>query len=228
MQIVSKDKKLLIEIMDDPYRLPTLPQTDFSIVEGTNTAEPMKHLYDKLHKTQAINHVSLVVMRQPRKNRLKAFAALVGIEETGFRYYDHVSIVSQTESKKSAHSLTQLGEVAVMFTKTDEINKSASEWFRPDVGDCSNVWDVTPQEEEFFVKSTAARKMCIETLALMANCASPLVARRFLIIGTPESTMAEFAHKFNLTMCCYTSDEIAARRVVKHYEKYLDGKKEAE
>lgn len=222
MQLASKDNRVIIVLCDDPTKNAILPQADFSLIEVPVELSASERLYQQLYKTQRSNHVSLNTIRLPKRMRLKAFSNLLKAEEAGFRYHDHITLLSQEEYKSIPSNLTQLGETAVLLTKSEEINKKATEWFRPDVGDCSNVWDLTPQQDESSINKTVSRHFCWELGILLAGCASPLICRRFLVIGLPETGMTEFAFKWNLQMYCITTDEISARRVIKAYHKFLE------
>ena len=182
-----------------------------------------QQLFEQLFRTQKSNHICLASVRLPKRLRLAAFANLVSAETAGFRFHDHISIVANEEFKNIPSNLTQIGETCVLLTKSDDMNRAATAWFRPELGNASNVWDVTPQANEFFVKDkTTTRFSNLETLILLAQLASPLIARRLLVLGAPEPAMMEFAHKFDLKVHVVTSDEVAARRVIKNYHKFLD------
>jgi len=222
VQIQSKDGRIVIMLTDDPIHKSVFPQADFSFVETPIGLEDTKKLFSHLYETQRSNHICLASVRLPKKMRLKAFANLVEAEHAGFKYHDHVTIVSQEEYKSIPSNLTQLGEITVLFTKGEELNKLNTEWFREEVGDCSNVWDVTPQDIETMISKTVSRHFSIEQGALMSQLSSPMICRKFLVVGAAEASMAEFAYQFDLNMYVVTSDEISSRRVIKLYNKFLE------
>lgn len=222
MQIQSKDGRIVIMLTDDPVNKSVFPQTDFSFIETPMSQADTKTLFTNLYETQRSNHICMASVRLPKKMRLKAFANLTEAEAVGFRYHDHVTIVSQEEYKSIPSNLTQLGETVVLFTKSDDINKKNTDWFREEIGDCSNVWDVTPQELETMISTTISRHFSWEQGALMSQLSSPMICRKFLVVGTAEASMAEFAYQFDLGMYVVTSDELSAKRVIKIYNKYLE------
>lgn len=224
MQLQSKDGRITISVSEDPIRKSSMPQADFSFIEAPMKMEDTRELFSSLFKTQRNNHISLVSVRLPKKMRLKAFANLAVVEDTGFKYHDHITVVSEEEYKHIPSNLTQIGETYILFTKGDDLNKKATSWFREDIGNCSNVWDVAPQEGESMVTRSISRHFCWEQGILMAQLSSPLICRKFLVIGIVEPSMAEFAYRFNLSLHASTTDEISARRVIKLYHKFLDKK----
>ena len=56
----------------------------------------------------------------------------------------------------------------------------------------------------------------------MSQLSSPMICRKFLVVGAAEASMAEFAYQFDLNMYVVTSDEISSRRVIKLYNKFLE------
>lgn len=222
MQLQSKDGRIVIMLTDDPANKAVIPQADFSLIEIPIKTEDCKTVFANLFETQRSNHICMVSARLPKKMRLKAFANMMFAEEAGFKYHDHVTILSQEEYKSIPSNLTQLGETCVLFTKGEEMNKKATSWFREEVGDCSNVWDVTPQENETVMTKSISRHFSWEQGILMSQLSSPLICRKFLVMGIAETSMAEFAYQFDLQMYVITTDEISARRVLKFYQKYVD------
>lgn len=222
MELHSKDGRITIFITDNPTKNALLPQTDFSLVELPIEKEDVVPLFKELFRTQKTNHISLVSSRLPKKTRLKTFANMALIEETGFKYHDHITILSQAEYKNIPSNLTQIGETFVLFTKGDELNKEATAWFREDLGNCGNVWDVTPQEGEKITSKTVSRHFSWEQGVLMSQLASPLISRKFLVIGKVEPAMVEFALRFNLCLHAISTDEVSARRVLKVYHKLIE------
>jgi hypothetical protein len=222
MQIQSKDGRIVINVSDEPVYDHVMPQADFSFIEAPLKPEDTKKLFSNLFSTQRNNHVSLVSVRLPKKLRLKAFGNLAVIEETGFKYHDHITIVSQEEYKHIPSNLTQIGETCVLFTKNEDMNKKATAWFREELGNCSNVWDVGVQDGEKMISKTTSRHFSWEQGLIMSQLSSPLICRKFLVVGIAEPSMAEFAFRFNLNMYVSTTDEISARRVVKIYQKMIE------
>lgn len=222
MQITSRDGRIVIMLTEDPINSAIYPQADFSIVESPFEEARCKTMYEQLYKSQRNNHIVLSTVRLPKKMRLKAFANMTIAEEAGFRYHDHITLVSQEEYKSIPSNLTQIGETCVLLTKSEDMNKKATEWFHTELGDCSNVWDVSPQEGETLVSKSISRHFCWEIGILLSQLSSPLIARRFLIVGIAEPSMAEFAYQSNMQMYCITTDEVTARRVIKTYHKFLD------
>lgn len=216
----SKDGRIVIEVVKDSVLNSQFPQCDFSFVEVPPDYVESKQMFGRLHSSQRNSHVMMCTVRQPRKTRLSVFANLLAAEEAGFRFHDMITLFSQEPYKGIPSNLTPLGEVTCLFTKGNEINKAATQWFREDVGDCSNVWDVTPQEGEL-ENVTVSRHFCLEQGFLTANCASPLICRRFLVLSVPETGHVEFAFKAKLNMHCITVDEISARRVIRYYHAKL-------
>jgi len=222
MELRSKDDRIVITLTDNVSTNAVYPQADFSMVDISIDPVETEAMFRQLYRTQRSNHVCLASFRLPKRLRLKAAANALKAEEAGFKYHDHITILSSEEYKSIPSNLTQLGETCVLFTKSDDVRKDSTSWFRPDVGDCSNVWDVGPQPGEFFAEKSISRHFCSEVGILLANASSPLVCRRFLVLGTPEPAMAEFAYTWNLHMHCISTDEISARRVIRQYQKYLE------
>lgn len=224
MQLSSKDNKIIIDLVDSISDA-ILPQTDFSFIEVPSSPEDCRTLYKNLYRTQKSNHCSLNTVRLPRKFRLRVMNNLLLAEEAGFKYHDHITIFCEEEYKSIPSNLTQLGETAILMTKSDDVRKESTNWFRPDVGDASNVWDVTVQPNELHTNKTVSRHFCYELGLLMANCASPLICRKFMVLSHPENGHVEFANAYNLSMHCITTDELAARRVIRYYNKIVKSSK---
>jgi hypothetical protein len=222
MQIQSRDGRIIINITEDIVNKSIYPQSDFSIIETPISSIDAEKMFHNLYQTQRSNHICLATVRLPKKLRLRAFNNLLFAEDAGFRYHDHVTIVSEEEYKSIPSNLTQIGETCVLFTKGEEMNKNATAWFREEVGDCSNVWDVTKSEYESMIDKTVSRHFSCELGVLMSQLASPLISRRFLVLGLIEPAMAEFAYEFDVALYGITVDEISARRVIKAYHKFLD------
>ena len=220
MQVTSADGRIVVMITDDIYNKSIYPQCDFSIVELPIEAKDAKKMYQQLFKTQKNNHISLQFSRLPKKLRLKAMSnAFIG-DEVGFKFYDYVTIVSQQPCRQPPNHLSPLGETVILFTKNEEPNVKTTNWFNTEVGDCTNVWDVTLQQKEGSGQ-TVSKKFAWEIGYLLANLASPLICRKFLVLGLPELSMAKFALNSNLQMYAITSDEFTANKIIKEYDKSL-------
>lgn len=226
-QLKSSDGVIVIDVLDSIEREMVLPQADFSLVEMPLEPNGVLDLFSSLYRTQRNNHASLVVSRLPRKLRLKAFANAIIPEAVGFKFHDTVTIVSQETFKRIPGNLTSLGEVGILFTKSDDVNKEASSWFNTEFGDCTNVWDVTPQPAEHITK-TVSRHFCHEVGYLLANCASPLVCRKFLVMASLETAHVDFAKKAKMSMHGVTTDELSAKRMIRYYNKIAGSEKEAD
>jgi hypothetical protein len=218
MQITSADGRIIIMISDDIYNKTIYPQCDFSIVELPVEAKDAKKMYQQLFKTQKNNHISLQFSRLPKKLRLKAMSNSQIGDEVGFKFYDYITIVSQQPCRQPPNHLSPLGETMIIFTKNEEPNVKTTNWFNPDIGDCTNVWDVGFQPKEGNGQ-TVSKKFAWETGYLLANLASPLICRKFLVLGLPELSMARFALHSNLQMYAITSDEFTANKIIKDYDK---------
>lgn len=208
-------------ITDDIYNKSIYPQCDFSVVELPVEAKDAKKMYQQLFKTQKNNHISLQYSRLPKKLRLKAMSNAQLGDEVGFKFYDFITVVSQQPCRQPPNHLSPLGETMIIFTKNEEPNIKTTSWFNPEIGDCTNVWDVTTQPNEAGGQ-TISRKFAWETGYLLANLSSPLICRKFLILGIPELSMAKFALNSNLQMYAITGDEFTANKVIKDYDKTIN------
>lgn len=222
----TKDGVVTIEVVKDLITDSVFPQCDFSFVDLPVERADAKILFTKLFDSQRHNHCCLCTARQPRKFRLKALSSALEAEEVGFKFHDVISMIYEEPYKAIPSNLTQTGEVAILFTRANDLNKSATSWFHSDFGDCTNVWDFTLQEGEKALSKTVSRHFCMEAGILMANCASPLVCRRFLILQPPEQSHVEFAHKFNMRLHAITVDELSAKRAIRYYNSnfYVESK----
>lgn len=221
-QLKSKDGKICIDIVQDKYSSLLYPQCDFSFVSLSLLEDECSSFFKSFYRLQKSNHVMLLSARVPRKLKLKTMANACFAEEAGFKYHDYVTIIGDEHGRSSSNTLTQIGETCILMHKGDGLNKTQSHWFRPDIGDCGNVWDLGVQPTEQFTKKTHPNKFSYELGILMANLASPLICRKFLVIGSPEFSHAEFAVAQNLSMHCITSDEFNAKRVIKAYNKLME------
>ena len=212
----SKDDRISIQITKDVVSKAIYPHCDFSLIDMPISEVVAAELFTKLYKSQRNNHCTLVFSRQPRKTRLQAIANILEAESVGFKFHDQISIVSQEPYKSVPSNLTPVGEVAFLMTKQADVNKDATSWFNPEFGNATNVWDVTPQEDES-ISTTVSRHFCLEIGYLIANCASPLICRRFLVLQTLEPGHVEFAVKANMALHGITVDELSAKRILRYY-----------
>lgn len=218
--LTSKDRRISIEITENLCDS-IFPASDFSLLNIPVDIVKARDIYQKLYTTQRNNHCCLTLAQHPRKERLQALVYTLEAEQVGFKFHDFISLVYHGPYKSIPKNLTPLSEIGVLFTKYYDVNKQASAWFRPDIGDCANIWDLDLTEGEKAISSTTSRHFCLELGHLMASLASPLVCRRFLVLQSPEKSHVEFAAVRNMNMYCVTDDISAARRVLKFYNSKI-------
>lgn len=223
----SRDKRITIEVNTKSLLESVFPQADFSFTNLPLDEKTTSRLFKKLYSAQKNNHCCLIYVHHPRKTRIQAMSNAIHIEKAGFKFHDFIHLTYDNPYKSIQKNLTPLGELGLLFTKSYDVNKNESRWFREEegTGDCSNVWDLSVAKGEITnKKATCSRHFCLELGYIMASLSSPLICRKFLVIGAPEKAHTEFALKRNLDMYGITSDLALAKRVIRYYNTTISKK----
>jgi hypothetical protein len=124
---------------------------DWSVVNLPTEAPQTAQLANLLYNTPVSNHVSLVLCRHSRKNRVQSMAT-IGHFDGKWKYLDNITVLYEKPNSGSNNGLLPVSEHAYLFYKGEVPNTKATSWFRAEDGhaNATNHWDVglQPGEED--------------------------------------------------------------------------------
>lgn len=203
------------------------PPASWSIINLPVDAAEAQQLFRNLYNSPTSRHVSLVLSRHRRKDRLAA-TANIGQAKT-WSYLDTVSIWYEKPSTCSNNGLLPIAEPGFLLYKGDAPDAKRTEWFSKDMANATNLWNLATQEGEGDV--SYYQKFSWEMNMLLMSLAQPLEHGRF-IYGMPiseseQAPLFDFCKHFGIGVQLYAKTLIEAETLVKDYEKHTDrrGKK---
>lgn len=216
----TRDGSVRIDIAEDLSEV-SFPASDFSIINIPTDHEEAEDLFKNLYNSPAFRHISLVLCRHKRSDRMRAMSNFDRIGK--FSYLDSVHIWYERASSSSNNGFLPVSEQGVLLYKGSTPDVRKTEWFSQD-GQHSNattLWNVAPSEGEG-ISSTYFQKFCWEVLLLLMSMSAPLEHNRF-IYGFPANgdaiSLFKFCKKFNINVQLYVKTAKEASDLLEKYKE---------
>lgn len=225
--IRSHDDLIRIEVVESIGNFPPVA-ADFSIVNLSVNPEHAKTALQSIYNSPTSRHVSLLLNRHKRKDKVDAMQNLSIAQKIGFEYFDTVGIWYEKPSSCSNNGFLPVCEVGHLFYKGAAPDAKTTEWFGDDTSNATNLWNVSPQDKEQ-MQATYYQKFCWEVPLLLLSLVKPLEHKRFvydaeLTDGELDSLFA-FVRYFNIGVQLYQTSESMALHILRRYATEFGEKK---
>jgi len=193
---------------------------DFSIINLPLDAALAKESLNNIFNSPTMRHITLILNRHRRKDKVLAMTTLKTAIDVGFEYLDTVSIWYDKPSSCSNNGFLPVCEVGYLFYKGAAPDVGTTAWFGDGTSNATNMWAVTPQELE---KRTATyyQKFAWEIPLLLLSMAQPLEHRRFIynaeLTEQETDSLFRFCKNFNMAVQLYTTTEANGLSIIRSY-----------
>lgn len=204
----------------------SIPQCDLSIIDiGILSVEDCENMFRRIYWGQKNNHIIFAIVRGTKKKKGETLAKALLATEYGWELEEIVTNIYERPMRNSKESLSERGEVMLLFTKKGKkIDAQKTSWFFPEIGNATNVWDLSPHPSEG-VTSCISRNFSWESGILMTQLASPLVCRKILNVGKLDINFCKFIKYFNLQVYVISNQKEHSINVIKKYNTYINERK---
>lgn len=217
--IRSHDDLIRVEVVEDISNAAPIA-SDFSIVNLPLNAQKATMTMANLFNAPTERHLTMIVNRHRRKDRLAATVNLGTVVAQGFEFLDTVSIWYEKPSSCSNNGFLPVCEVGHLFYKGAMPDVKTTEWFGDQTSNATNIWAVTPHEDEGKT-ATYYQKFCWELPLLLLSMAKPLEHRRFLygaeITEAELETLFKFCVQFNIGVQLIVDSDKMGLYIVRRY-----------
>lgn len=205
----------------------SLPQCDLSVIDvGSLSIEDCENIFRRIYWGQKNNHIIFAVLRGSKKKKGEILAKSLIATEFGWELEEIVTNIYERPMRNSKESLSERGEIVLLFTKKGKkVDAQKTSWFFPEIGNATNVWDLTPHPAEG-VTTCVSRNFSWEAGILMTQLASPLVCRKILNIGKLDISFCKFVKYFNLQLYAISSQKEHSIKMVKKYDAFISSEKD--
>lgn len=221
----SKDNK--INILHGSINDVVYSPSDFSVVDVPSEKEHAEMLAKRLYNTTATKHVSLLLTRGRRDERLDCISNVGCFKNWSF--LDSVNILYEKASSCSNSGLLPLSEPGYVVYKGSIPNIKATSWFQDDKKpNSTNFWDLSVSSEESSV-NTYYKKCSWELLLLMYSLAMTSIYRSFIYALPVDCdeiiSIGKFCHFMNLTVQIPIKDNKKAASLLEYYDNFKSNEK---
>jgi hypothetical protein len=218
--LISRDGLIRVEVSKKTL-LSNPGAADFSIVNLPCHNPDATEMLHTLINTSASKHVMLLLTRHRRQDRMKALSAVPFAESAGFEYLDTATIWYEKPSSCSNHGFLPVAEVGYIFYKGGSApDVKQTEWFGDGTSNATNLWGVSPQENEQR-PATYHQRFCWEVPLLLMSLAKPLEYRRFIYAAELSDVEIEplfrFCKKFNMGVLIWAPTDQVADQWIRTY-----------
>lgn len=202
--------------------------SDWSVVNIPSDTAKAKRLAENLYNMPSHRHVSLVLNRHRRKDRIKGLASLSAFDNKSWRFLDNVSVSYGKPSTCSNNGFLPLCEQGFIFYKGDTPDTKNTAWASDGTyQNATNEWVLCPQPiENVYFKQTYYQKFSWDMqLLLMSMCGQREYSR--FIYGLAYSSISPvevrslyaFCLKYHLTVEVIVSDMHLAEQFLEYAKK---------
>jgi hypothetical protein len=220
----SKDGLVRIEQVSNFSDAVFLPAS-WSVINIPNNTEQAESLFKNLYNTPTTRHVTLVLNRNRKKDKLHAISNIILAQKQGWSYLDTVSIMYE-KGITSSSSLSSVSEIGYILYKGEPPELKNTAWFAEN-GNASNLWNLSAQAEEP-LKATTYQKFSWEIQLLLLSLSKPNEYSKF-IYGLPASdselvSIFQFVNTYQVSVLLYVPDISSAELILSNYNKFLKEK----
>lgn len=217
--IRSHDDLIRVEVVSNPNIVMPVA-ADFSIInlplDPTHTKDSLTNLFN----SPTSRHITLLLNRHRRKDKVLAMTNLKIAIDVGFEYLDTVSIWYEKPSSCSNNGFLPTCEIGYLFYKGVAPDVGTTSWFGDGTSNATNLWGVTPQEKENR-PSTYYQKFAWEIPLLLLSMSNPLEHRRFVYnddLSEPElDSLFRFCRHFNIATQIFTTTQANGLHIIRLY-----------
>lgn len=203
------------------------PPASWSVINIPVDSSEAQAVFKNLYNSPTTRHVSLVLCRHRRRDRLAATSNINLAPSQGWSYLDTVSVWYEKPSTCSNNGLLPISEPAFLLHKGEMPDTRRTSWFSKDAANATNLWNLATQEKEG--DASSYQKFSWEMNMLLMSLAAPLEHGRFIygapITGTEHKSLFGFCRRFGIGVQLYTKTHSESEALISEYEKYI---KEAE
>lgn len=178
-----------------------LPPADFSIVNLPESEKETREAFQRLYDTPSSRHVSLVLFRGKRGDRLGRISNYSEIPDS-WGFLDSVFITYDKPSTCSNNGFLPLAEMGQLIYKGPAPDTKKTSWFRDGRSNATNLWDLSVQAGEAGEYSYH-NTFNWEMMLLLMSMSGPMETRRF-IYGLPINkaefvSMSKFCEQYDMS-----------------------------
>jgi len=201
---------------------------DWSMVNIPLDPEKAERLANNLFNMPSHRHVSLVMNRHKRKERIKGLSALSAFDDKSWKFLDSITASYGKPSTCSNNGFLPLAEHAFLFYKGTVPDPKETHWASAgEYQNATNEWVLVPQDKEsVYFKQTYYQKFSWDLQLLMLSLCGRGEHSRFIYGVSMGASMSDaevrslytFCKKYNLTVELIVSDVEKAEEILMHIE----------
>ena len=228
--IRSSDGVVDITVASDTSEIVFQP-ADWSIMNIPIKEVLASKLSDNLFNMPTHRHISLVLNRHRRKDRMKGLSCLSSFDNKNWRFLDNVSLSYGRPSACSNNGFLPLCEHGYIFYKGDTPDTKNTEWAsEAEHINATNNWELFLQKnEDAFQPNTYYQKFSWDLQTLLMSLCGQLEHSRF-IYGVLQGKVAASEIKSIYTFCknnslsveLITASTDVAENILNQVEKLIE------
>lgn len=197
------------------------PASDFSIINLPYDKKEASELFTNLYNSPSSKHVSLVLIRQKKSDKLKTMGNFDSIGD--WAYLDSVHLWYEKASSSSNNGFLPVSEQGVLVHKGSAPDVKKTSWFsdNQEFSNATTLWNLASQENEE-ISSTYYQRFCWELPMLLMSMMRPLENNRF-IYGLPiredAHNIFKFCRQYNISVQLYVRTTKEASELLEKYKE---------
>jgi hypothetical protein len=224
----NEDTKIMLRSHDDLIRVEVVENignispcaVDFSMVNVPVSNAQFKNVMDILYNSPTQKHITLLLNRHARKDRISALSNIGKI--SNFEYLDTISIWYERPSSCSNNGFLPVCEVGQLFYKGSIPDASVTAWAGEETSNATNLWSATPMIGEKNDKGfTYYQKFCWIVPSILMSLAQPLENRRFAclidMLDSEYDSLFRFCRHYKIGVQLYVNTEAQAVHIIRQY-----------
>ena len=214
----SKDGLIRIDVAEDLSEV-AFPPADFSIVNVPVDHEEAEDLFNNLYNTPTNRHVSLILNRHRRSERLKAMSNL---DRQPFTYLDSVHLWYERASSSSNNGFLPISEQGLIVYKGSAPDVKRTSWFGDHDGNpnATTLWNLAPSQNEPS-PHTYFQKFSWEMGLLLYSMSAPLEHNKFIYgfdLDSDAENLFFFCKEHGIEVQLYTRTSKEASELLERYK----------
>lgn len=219
----TEDETIRVSVAKEISELVFQP-SDWSVVNIPTNKTRASALSANLYNMPTNRHVSLVLNRKRRADRVKGLSNLGYFDDKRWKFLDNVNISYEKPSNCSNNGFLPLSEQGFLFYKGDSPDTKGTDWASGnEYKNATNEWVLMHmQVEKKFFKQTYYQKFSWGMQLILMTLCGHLENGRF-IYGLPVTpiecrSLRLFCKKFNLKVELMASSEEEAQKIIYNAE----------
>jgi len=196
---------------------------DWSILNLPTSKAEANSMMKNLYNTPVSRHVTLLVCRHQRKNRLQALSNLAKATQT-WKFLDSISITYDKPSSCSNNGFLPIAEHGFLVHKGETPDPKRTRWFNESASNATTLWDVGSKAYEG--NHTRYQRFSSELNLIMYSLCGMLETRKFIygvsIRREEVRPLYCFCREHMLTAQLYVTSQEEAQMVNEESNKAID------